>query len=252
MPDQKEIKITAWPKQKATLEHYFQLDKPCPVSIHFDDKPANLNINNSKERPFHVNMDMNLKAKEDIPVCIKICEPICAVSDYSVGIEFLGQSIANIRLKGKTKIAHCKDDDPVPRMCTNFIGQNPKGAKEPVTIDKIQFTYLGDQTHIGYTTMGAPINQLKMSIPNEGLRLDFPTAVKNVELTIVNFGNPVIQINGFLNSMMVVSQSEMINNTTTSIKIEDKIFSAIEIKGGSNEAALVDVCYERAPINPVP
>ncbi|MGB0787918.1 MAG: hypothetical protein ACPGQR_00115 [Marinirhabdus sp.] len=244
MPENHDVKITQWPKQKALLEHYFKLDKPCPVSIVFDEKPAHVRVGNEKGESFDVDMNMNLKVVEDVPVCIKICEPICAVSDYSIGIELLGQPLAHIRLKGETRLAPCDEKPELRRICIDFTKLDPKQNNQvPLTVNSLQFTPLNDAPSQQFTTMGEPAGQLKLGMPNEGMRIDFPVAVKQVALSIVNFGNPVIQINAFNQSNLVSSQTEMIENTTATVLVTADPVTAIEIKGGSNESALNNVCF---------
>lgn len=250
MAEEKIISIKEWPKQKALLEHYFKLDEPCPVSIIFEDKPAHVKVSNEREDAFNVAMNMNLKVVDEIPVCIRICEPICAVSDYSIGIELLGQPLASIRVKGQTRLANCKEDPVITAQCVDFIGLNPKENKSPLTHKGLQFTPLNEAATVNLTTMGLPNNQLKLSIPNEGIRIDFPTAVRNVSMTIVNFGNPVIEVNSFFNASLISNQSEMIQNTTATFSVNGEPITAIEIKGGSNEAALVEVCFEESSNTP--
>ena len=50
-------------------------------------------------------MNMNVTAKEPIPVCIKLCEPICARSDYTIGINIFDNPFASITVRGLTKSA---------------------------------------------------------------------------------------------------------------------------------------------------
>ena len=248
MPENKDIRIIQWPKQKALLEHYFKLDEPCPVSIIFEEAPAHVKVGNEKGERFDVDMNMNLNVIDDVPVSIRICEPICAVSDYSVGIELLGQPLARIRVKGETKLGPCEDKpDPVP-ICVDFADLDPKkNTQIPLTVSGLQFTPLNSATLQKYTTMGQLAGQLKLSIPNEGMRIDFPQVVGNVELTIVNFGNPVLQVNGFNQGDLVSEQTEMIENGTADLVVTGSPVTAVEIKGGSNEAALVSVCFLRLP-----
>jgi hypothetical protein len=250
MAEEKIISIKAWPKQKALLEHYFKLDEPCPVSIIFDDAPAHVKVSNEREDAFNVDMNMNLKVTDEIPVCIRICEPICAVSDYSIGIELLGQPLASIRIKGQTKLANCKEDPVITAQCIDFIGLDPKQNKAPLTHKGVQFTPLNDAATINLTTMGLPNNQLKLSIPDAGMRIDFTQAVRNVSMTVVNFGNPVIEVNSFFNANLIANQSEMIQNTTATFQVNGQPITAIEIKGGSNEAAIVEVCFEETTVSP--
>lgn len=248
MPDNHDIRILQWPKQKAKLEHYFKLDKPCPVSIVFAEKPAYVKVGNDKDGPFDVDMNMNLKVIEDIPVCIKICEPICAVSDYTVGIDLLGKPLASINIRGKTRLGPCDEKPELKRLCVNFSKLDPKQDCEvPLTHREIQFTPLDGSTSQHYTTMGLPTGQLKLRIPNEGMRFDFPKPVEKVELTIVNYGNPTMQINGFNDADLVSNQTVVIQNETATIEVLADKVTAIEIKGGSNEAALVKVCFSYNP-----
>jgi hypothetical protein len=250
MAEEKNVRILEWPKQKALLEHYFKLDEPCPVSIIFEDKPAHVKVSNEREDPFNVAMNMNLKVTDEIPVCIRICEPICAVSDYSIGIELLGQPLASIRVKGQTKLANCKEDPVVTSQCVDFIGLDPKKNKSPLTRKGVQFTPLNEAASVNLTTMGLPTNQLKLSIPDAGMRIDFPKAVRKVSMTIVNFGNPVIEVNSFFNANLIANQSEMIQNTTATFQVNGATITALEIKGGSNEAAIVEVCFEETSSSP--
>ena len=104
------VKIVAWPEETAKLEHSFDLDKPCPVSISFEDKPANVFIQTTPRQPLHVDMAMNLVAKDTIPVCIKLCEPICAKSDYTIGITIFDRQVATITIRGLTRLFNCLEE----------------------------------------------------------------------------------------------------------------------------------------------
>jgi len=101
------VRIVSWPEKPAELEHHFVCDKPCPVSIIFDDAPARVAIQTTPKRPLYVDMSMDLTAEEPVPVCIQLCEPICAESRYKVGIVILDRPTAVIRLKGMTKLFSC-------------------------------------------------------------------------------------------------------------------------------------------------
>ena len=89
------VHIIDWPKdQAAKLEHHFP-------------KPVDLNMFNNSERPLHLNM--NLGKEQVLPVCIKLCEPICAESSYRIGINLMGQSFADITIKGITRLFNCRE-----------------------------------------------------------------------------------------------------------------------------------------------
>ncbi|NHZ90554.1 hypothetical protein F2P45_16240 [Massilia sp. CCM 8733] len=113
MPEQ-TVSIVSWPEQSARLEHTFKLDKPCPVSIAFEPAPANVMLSSDPQRPLQVSMNMQLAAREPVPVCITVCEPICARSDYTIGIEVFGNPFASITVRGTTRLFACRDDVPTP------------------------------------------------------------------------------------------------------------------------------------------
>ncbi len=73
--EQQDVKIIGWPKEPAKLE-----------------------------------MAMNLSARETVPVCIKLCEPICAKSDYTIGITIFDKPVATITLSGLTRLFNCPEE----------------------------------------------------------------------------------------------------------------------------------------------
>jgi hypothetical protein len=92
------VTIVSWPEQPAKVEHQFKMEKPCPVLISIEKEPLN------------VDMNMKLSAREPIPVCIKLCEPICAKSEYAIGIEIFDKPFAGITIRGMTRFFSCPDE----------------------------------------------------------------------------------------------------------------------------------------------
>lgn len=251
MAEEKHIRILEWPKEKARLEHYFQVDKPCPVSIVFEENPAYVHLKTDPERPIDVNMDMNLKAVEDIPLCIKICEPICATSSYEIGINLLGSPLASITVNGTTVLAECKDTSGpgADEECIDFIDADPKKDMNPPYKDKIvTINPLSGSGPFVFSTSGAPAGQMKLKIPDTGLDLRFDQPVKYLELLVTNYGNPAMQFTTFRNNAIVQDTTEIIENQHRTITLPDGPVDQIHIKGGSNEASLSSVCYIREPI----
>lgn len=98
MVEESAVSIVAWPKEgKAVLLHEFNVDKTCPVSLII-------------EKQVNVNMDMNLKANEVIPVCIKLCEPICAKSEYKISVDLCEKPFMSVTLQGKTMLYGCSEE----------------------------------------------------------------------------------------------------------------------------------------------
>ncbi len=110
MPEERIVKITAWPKEAAKLEHRFNSEKPCPVSISFEKTPANVFVHSNPKEPLYVDMAMNVIARETIPVCIKLCEPICVKSRYTVAIDIFDRPVATITLQGESRLYNCQEE----------------------------------------------------------------------------------------------------------------------------------------------
>lgn len=96
--EQPSVRIVEWPKEPAQLEHQFDPDRPVPVNVAFDEGAA-----------VALDMRMALTAREDVPLCIKICEPICARSEYTIGIDIFDRPVALVTIRGTTKLFACDD-----------------------------------------------------------------------------------------------------------------------------------------------
>lgn len=103
-PDEQLVRIVEWPEGPAVLDHRFESESPAHVVVRSD------------ERPFQVEMDMNLAARDVVPVCIKVCEPICAASEYTIAIDVFDRPVAAITIKGLTRLFNCADDKSPPRV----------------------------------------------------------------------------------------------------------------------------------------
>jgi hypothetical protein len=110
MAEENIVRIVEWPPGLARLEHHFDLDKPCPVVISFEPTPANVVLSTERQQPLAVDMNMHLSAREPVPICIKLCEPICARSDYTIGITLFDRPIISITIKGTTKVFNCNEE----------------------------------------------------------------------------------------------------------------------------------------------
>lgn len=107
MAEDQAVHIVGWPKERALLDHAFNPDAPCPVTLTFEDAPANVVVHT--QEPLSVDMRMALVAREEIPLCIRVCEPICAQSEYTVGIDIFDRPVAAITVRGMTKLFGCDD-----------------------------------------------------------------------------------------------------------------------------------------------
>ncbi len=244
MADQeRRVSIVAWPEQAAKLEHTFCSDEPCSVTVSFADTPANVTISSSPQQPVHVDMNMQVAARRPIPVCISVCEPICARSDYTVGIQIFGNPFATIDVRGMTRLFQCRDKP----VCVDFQDfQAGMEFAQPFTHQGLGFRPLG--APLRTVAFGDPAGSVKLGLPRSGVRIEFPQPVKDVRLTVNNYAGPTLDFAAFAGSTLLVRFSENISNEVKEVSIAQSGITAVEITGGNNEAGLIQVCY--TPIEP--
>ncbi len=70
-----------------------------------------INIATWPKEPLSINssMDTTLSVRDQIPVCIRLCEPICAKSEYSIGITIFDRPVATITISGQTRLFNCDE-----------------------------------------------------------------------------------------------------------------------------------------------
>jgi hypothetical protein len=110
MAEEHQVHIVSWPPEPARLEHHFPQEQNIPVSVSFDGTPAHVVIAALRENPLAVNMAMNLRAPETLPLCIRLCEPICVESAYTIGISIFDRPVITITLRGKTRLFGCREE----------------------------------------------------------------------------------------------------------------------------------------------
>ena len=242
--DESRVSITSWPEgQAAMLRHSFGGNEPCPVSVSFADVPAQVVLSSSAAQPVHVEMAMQVVAKRPIPVCISVCEPICARSDYVVGIQIFGNPFASIDVRGMTRFFQCRDEPPVTvETCLDF-NQIAGGQTftQPVTVAGVSFAPVADP--LRSVTFGDPAATVKLGFPPAGVRIGFAGAVRDVRLTVNNYAGETINFTAFAGNTQLVSFSESIINAVKDVLIAQTGITAIVVSGGNNEAGLVRVCY---------
>lgn len=242
--EQRDVKILAWPEGPATLEHKFSKDSPCPVSIRFGTDPANVAIMTTPEHPLNVDMDMHLSTDKPVPICIKICEPICVKSEYVIGIDIFDRPVGTISLKGLTRIFNCREEQvpEVKKTCVDFSGlKEPMEIKTSITYESLVFAPIGNPLRI--RTFGEPEGRPKMTFPPEGMRITFPFPVKDVDCIINNYAGNDITVSAYSDSTLLGSTVATIHNEVKTVSLNYSMITSAEIKGGNNESGLVQVCY---------
>ncbi|WP_119070457.1 hypothetical protein [Aggregatilinea lenta] len=110
MADEQNIHILSWPPEPARLAHEFADGDPLPVTVGFEDTPAHVIVASLPERPLQVAMNMAMRATDAIPLCISLCEPICAESNYTIGITIFDRPVISITIRGRTRLSGCREE----------------------------------------------------------------------------------------------------------------------------------------------
>lgn len=110
MAEDRNVHIVGWPAEPVSLVHRFEADKPVPVAISFEDTRPRVILAADPQNPLAVNMNMNLRVSDGLPICIRLCEPICAESNYTIGISIFDRPVISITIRGKTRLANCREE----------------------------------------------------------------------------------------------------------------------------------------------
>ena len=240
--EKNDVTIIAWPKEAAKLEHQFTPGNPCELSVSFQKDPANVMIHTSPERPLNVDMNMNVAVKDTVPVCIKLCDPICAKSDYTISVNIFDRPVGSISIKGITKLFNCFEDPKPTQTCLDFKElKDGTVLKDELTLYGLKFKPINGELRI-YAS-GDPAGTNKLRFPNDGINIGFPFPVERVDFTLVNYGNATLKFEVFNETGLVRTVSEEVDNELKVITIEEEGINRVVISGGSNEAALIELCY---------
>jgi hypothetical protein len=53
--------------------------------------------------------DSTIAIKGQVPICIRMCEPVCARSEYAIGITIFDRPVATITVSGETRLFNCDE-----------------------------------------------------------------------------------------------------------------------------------------------
>jgi hypothetical protein len=72
---------------------------------------SNVHIVSWPKEPAMVNQatDATVSVRGQVPICIRVCEPICARSEYAIGITIFDRPVATITVSGETRFFNCDE-----------------------------------------------------------------------------------------------------------------------------------------------
>jgi hypothetical protein len=54
-----------------------------------------------------------------LELCVEVCRPICAQSEYTIGIEIFSRPVAQITVRGLTRLFNCDEQATHTAAATN-------------------------------------------------------------------------------------------------------------------------------------
>lgn len=246
MPEDSDIRIVGWPDEDLAMKHSFELEEPCPVKISFEDTPVMVRVDNGGE-PLSVDMNMRVSAKEPVPLCISICEPICARSDYQITFDIFDQPVGRIQVRGITRLFDCRDE-PQPRpepeeRCVDFSRRKSDEvfADQLMVGGAIFAPLAGGELRI--VQSGEPANANKLLFPATGVRIALPQSSDKVLVTVNNHFGQSLDFAVFQDATQVDSFVHTVGSAPTRVVVDRSGMTGLAIRGGGNEASVIELCW---------
>jgi hypothetical protein len=260
------VTIRSWPDEAARLHHAFERDESVPLAVSFEGAAASVNVATAPRRPLRVDMPTTLRADKPVPVCLSLCEPICAQSDYAIGIRLFDEMVVGIRIRGRTVIDDCRrrpqrptadrpppdstdTHRPVPlptgeETCFDFTGLHVGHLfPNPLARAGNEVLVSSGTGSVRITDLGLPSEVAKADIPPEGMEIEFAGAVSDVRLTVNNFSGPGLTFDAYSGSTRVIRREESILNDVAEVVLVATGITSVRILGSRGESSLVTVCF---------
>lgn len=131
---------------------------------------------------------------------------------------------------------------PPRRKCVDF-GDQKAGIRfsGAFSHDGLTFTPLGREVRTA--TFGEPPDLTKLAFPREGVRVDLPAPSKDVTVTVTNQTEHPLALVALGQESVISEQTESIPRQTREVVVDGSGITALEIRGGGSESALVRVCF---------
>ena len=159
MPQQ-DVTIASWPSDPVAVTHLTDPD-----------------------RTPRVDMNMNMRADRPVPVCFTLCEPICARSDYTIGLSIFDNPVVRIRIVGETRVQPCKDQTDTPPSTPDCVDLTTLKAN---TRYPEKFEHDGAVVELGDATNSVSLGGATgLVVPTGGMRVSFPSPITAATVRLV-------------------------------------------------------------------
>ncbi len=151
---------------------------------------------------------------------------------------------------GIARICLCLPDVPVPPepeppcedRCIGFEDLKTDNAiQTEFSYGTLTFAPLGSYG-CRTVTWGKPNGRTKLVFPDEGLRIQWPSSVDELEITVNNYSGKGLSFRVYTGQTLAKDFFIELNNDVKTLTITQAGMTSLIIKGGSNEAAVVEIC----------
>ena len=142
----------------------------------------------------------------------------------------------------RTARNQCKPEpEPCEEICIDFNDlPKPHVYTAPFGYKSLTITPLGQTVRA--QDLGDPAGQLKLVFPREGVRVDFPVPLTELELTVNNYAGRTLRIVIFDDAAIIQDFVAVVFNEVRTLTLSAPQMTAIAVMGGDNEAAIVRLC----------
>lgn len=243
MAEESDIRIIAWPEDALPMRHRFEPDEPCPVRVSFEDTPVNVQVETG-ERPLAVDMRMDVRAREPVPLCISICEPICAKSDYTISFDIFDQPVGRILVRGMTRIFNCRDEptQQPEETCVDFQRRKDNETfPDQLVVGGATFRPVEGELRI--ITWGQPAGRNKLLFTSAGVEITLPEPSDRVVVTLVNHFGQSLNLSVLRDGTEIENRVETVGTTPVEVEVTQSGVTGLVVSGGGNEATVVRLCW---------
>jgi hypothetical protein len=92
-------------------------------------------------------------------------------------------------------------------------------------------------------TWGDPEGVTKLSFPAAGVRIELPEPASSVRLQVNNYASPTLEFRLLGPDGELARVTEDVTNEVRTVVLDGDGATAVEVRGGDNEAAVVQVCW---------
>lgn len=135
-------------------------------------------------------------------------------------------------------------ETPCREVCVDFSDlPRDREFSQPFTYQDLRITPFGPVVRA--TPIGDPPGVLKLGFGPKGVRFDLPEPVDEVTITVNNYAGRILNFAALVGETEALTFDEIVFNQVKTVKIQQPGMTGLIVRGGANEASVVQICYCR-------